>query len=91
MGDAGVDDAAEVVDLALKDVAVQEQERRQRLVLRRGTDVVGDCKVSEKGVDLGLGHLGGVAQVVEVDEAAHPEAVRLLGPLAVVARAQGQS
>jgi hypothetical protein len=41
--------------------------------------------MSQESVDLRLGHFGGMAHVVEVDEPLDPVAVGLLGPAAVVA------
>jgi hypothetical protein len=83
------DEAVEGADLAAQDVAMQEEERRERLRLGRGADVVLRREVGEEGVDLRLAHRGGMTQAVEADEAPHPEAVGLLGAAAVVARAQG--
>jgi len=39
--------------------------------------------VSEEGVDLGLGHIGGVTDAVEAHEALDPLALRLLGAAVV--------
>jgi hypothetical protein len=43
----------------------------------------------QEGVDLRFGHLGGVADAMEVDEPLDPQAVRLLGAAAVMTRLQG--
>ena len=51
------DDLAEVADLTGKDVAIQEQQGGEGLVLRRGADLVLDCQMREKGVDLAFRHL----------------------------------
>jgi hypothetical protein len=41
-----------------------------------------DREMSQKGIDLRFGHLGGVAHVVEEDESLHPVPIGLLGPWA---------
>ena len=86
---AGADELVELADLAVQHVAVEEEERAERLGLRRGADVLGDGQVRDEGVDLGLRHVGRVAEPVEADVPPHPEAVGLLGAAAVVARPQG--
>jgi hypothetical protein len=80
-------DAVERREVDLEDVAVEEEERSQRLVLRRGADALAHGEVREEGVDLGLAHLGGMALVVEEDVAARPRDVGLLRAQAVVPRA----
>ena len=79
----------ELADLAVEHVTVEEEERAERLGLRRGADVLGHGQVGDEGVDLGLRHVGRVAEPVEADVPPHPAAVGLLGAAAVVARAQG--
>jgi len=69
-----------------EDVPVEEEQRRERLGLRGGADLVHDREMGEEGVDLGRPHLGRVPELVEPDEATHPQAVGLLGAPAVVAR-----
>ena len=69
----------------LEDVAVEEEERRERLVLGRGGDAGMGREVREESVDLPLAHLGRMPLAVEQDEAADPGGVRLLGAEAVVA------
>ena len=51
--------------------------------------MLGDGQVRDEGVDLGLRHVGRMAEPVEADVPPHPEAVGLLGAAAVVARPQG--
>ena len=79
----------QLADLAVQHVAVEEEERAERLGLRRGADVLGDRQVRDEGVDLGLRHVRRVTEPVEADVPPHPEAVVLLGAAAVVARPQG--
>ena len=81
--------SCELADLAVQHVAVEEEERAERLGLRRGADVLGDGEVGDEGVDLGLRHVGRVAEPVKADVPPHPQAVGLLGAAAVVARPQG--
>jgi hypothetical protein len=80
---------AELADLPAKDVPVQEQQRGECLILGRRADLAGHGEVGQEGVDLGFGHVAGVAEIVEVDEATDPQTVCLLGPPTVVTRAQG--
>ena len=75
--------------LAADDATVEEEERGERLGLRRGAHALVDRQMRDEGVDLGRGHVDRVTDAVEADEAAHPEAVCLLGAAAVVTRAQG--
>ena len=86
---AGADQLVELAHLAVQHVAVEEEERAERLGLRRGADVLVDGQVRDEGVDLGLRHVGRVAEPVEADVPPHPQAVGLLGAAAVVARPQG--
>ena len=74
---------------AFEDVPVQEEEGREGLVLRRGADLLFDGRVGEGGVDLRLGRLGWVADVVKEAEPAHPVAAGLFGTAAVMAAAEG--
>jgi len=69
-------------------MAVQKKQRRKRLVLSRGADLLLDGQMGQKGVDLRLGHLGRMADVVEMDESLDPVAIGLLGPAAVTPSAQ---
>jgi hypothetical protein len=69
-----------------EDVAIQEEHRAERLVLRGGGHVAvgGEC-ARECGDRLGP-ELPGMALAMEEDEATDPADVRLLRPAAVVAR-----
>ena len=51
-------------------------------------DRILDGEMRQEGVDLRLGHLGGMPNLVEEDEALDPVAVALLGRSAVVAGAE---
>ena len=77
------------------------EQRTERLILRRGAHILLDGEVLQKGVDLGFGQVGRVADMVEEDEAldlpatrclasrqAGPVSVALLGPATVVAGSQ---
>ncbi len=76
-------------DWSVQDIAVEEQERRKGQVLRRGADLFLHSKMGQKGIDFRLGDLHRMAHMVEKDETFDPMAVGLLGPTAVMARAQG--
>ena len=54
---AGANDVLEPRQLDLEYVAVQEQDRRQRLVLRRGRNPPFDREVRQEALDLGRRHL----------------------------------
>ena len=71
-----------------QDLAVEEEERGERLILGRGGDAEVDGEGGEEGADRLRAELGRVALAVEEDVAADPAAVSLLGPRAVVADAQ---
>lgn len=79
------DDALHPRNLDAEDVAVEKQERGQRLVLGRGADAVLDGEAREEALDLGRSHLARVPLAVEQDEAADPADVRSLGLRAAVA------
>ncbi len=86
---AGADQLAQVAHLPVQHVPVQEEQGAERLGLGGGADALGGREMREEGVDLGLRHLGRVAEPVMPDVAPHPAAVGLLGAAAVVARPQG--
>ena len=73
----------------VEDLAIQEQQRVQRLVLRRCRDVVANGERREKRGDFRGAHLGGMPLAVEKDVSLDPVDVRLLGATAVVARPDG--
>jgi hypothetical protein len=66
----------------LQHLLVEEQEGAQGLVLGRGSDLPIDRDRGEELRDVRGTHLGGVALVVEDDEAPDPGDVRLLGAAA---------
>lgn len=86
---AGADDGAEGVERAAEDVAVEKEQGREGLVLGGGGGLLLHREVGEEGVDLGLAHLVRMALAVEEDVPAGPRDVGLLGPQAVVPRAEG--
>jgi hypothetical protein len=86
---ARADYLAEVSDLAVQHMAVEEKQRAERLVLRRSADFLLHRQMGQVGVDLGFGHLRRVAKVVEIDKPLDPMAIGLLGPSTVMAGAQG--
>jgi hypothetical protein len=83
------DDLAQIAHVAPDHVSIEEQQRRKRLGLGRGADRLPDGQLRQEGIDLRLGHLGGVADLVERDEPFHPVAVGLFGAGAAVAGPQG--
>ena len=68
----------QVTELAPQHLPVQEQQRRQSLVLRRGRHRLVHRQVSQESLDLGLAHRVRVALAVEQDEAANPVNISLL-------------
>ena len=90
-GLARADEGRHLGEGLLEDVAVQEEERRERLVLGGGGDLAVGGEGGEEGVDLRLAQLVGVALAVEEDEALHPLDVRLLRAQRVVPRAEGRA
>jgi len=72
--------------LTAQDVLVQEQHRRQCLVLSRSAHMTLDGERAEKLPDLGLAHLRRVPIAVVQNEASDPAHTRLLGPVAVMQR-----
>jgi hypothetical protein len=82
------DDAVEPRQLDLRDLLVEEQQRGERLVLRRRRHLAVHRQVREKRLDLGGRHFGGMPLAVKQDEAPCPEQVLLLGAIAVMQRAQ---
>ncbi len=69
-------------------VAVEEQERTQRLVLRRGRDLTIHGEMGEELPDFFYSHLRWVTLPVEEDEAPDPVRVSLLGAQAQVSEAR---
>lgn len=69
-------------------VTVEEQERAQRLVLRRGRDLTIHGEMGEELPDFFYSHLRRVALPVEENEPPDPVRVSLLGSQAQVAEAR---
>src|SRR5581483_553637 len=79
--------AGEPRQLEPEHLLIKEEERRERLVLRRRGDVaLGREPVEERG-HLRRAHLRRMPPTMEPDEPADPVPVRLLGAHAVMARA----
>jgi len=83
----GVHEAVQPREGLAEDLFVQEQEGAQRLIMGRGADLGIDGQGRKEPGDLRLTHLGWMADAVEEDEPLDPSYVRLLGPPAVVPRA----
>ena len=75
--------------LLLEDLAIQEQQRAQCLILGRCGDVALDGEPAQIPGELGATHLGGMPLLVEEDVAPNPRDVGLLGSPAIVAGAHG--
>jgi hypothetical protein len=69
-------------------VPVEEEERREGLVLGGGRDAAVRRERGQEGVDLGFAHFVGMPFAVEDDEPPDPADVRLFGAEAVVAHAE---
>jgi hypothetical protein len=80
----GADYVAEDSDL-LSEHLVQEDQRAERLVLRRRADVPAHGQVRQEGLDLFRAQLGRMAQLVEEDLLPYPLHVSLFGAWAVLA------
>jgi len=72
------------VEVDTEDLAVEEEDGAERLVLSGCGDAPFDGEVGEEGLDLGGTHLAGVAFVVEEDEPFDPGDVGLFGADGVV-------
>jgi len=72
-----------------EDGAVEEQQRRERLVLRRRRDLALGRERAEEGAQLGGTERRGILAAVELVVAAHPAEVRFFGPQAEVLDAHG--
>ena len=84
LGRLGPDAVDGVVELLVEDRAIEEQQRAEGLILRRGGDMAFDGQMGEERLDLRAAHVLGVALAVVQDEAAHPIDVGLLGADRVV-------
>jgi hypothetical protein len=75
--------------ILMQDVAVEKQQRAQRLVLRRRRHPSFDGERAEKLRDLRRPHFDGMALAVKQDVSADPRDVGLLGAAAPVAQPVG--
>ena len=89
LGPLRADDAVEPWEIELQHVAVQEEQRAQRLVLSRGGHLALDRERAEELGDLRRAHVDWISLAVEEDVSTDPRDVRLLGAATVVAGAQG--
>jgi len=87
-GGGGEDDGIQVL---VEDFPIEEEESREGLILSGGGDVSCLGEVGQEGLDFRRAHFGGVAFVVEKDEAADPVHVRVFGTDRVVFEADGVS
>ncbi len=86
LGPLRTDGTVEALEFAAEDVAIQEQDAGQGLVLGRRRDLAAHGEIGQERDDFGGSHLVGVALVVEQDEATNPLYVGLFGPRAHVAQ-----
>jgi hypothetical protein len=86
-GRTGMDQAVEPGELDPGDVAVEEEQRRERVVLGRGRDAPARRQGVQEGRDVLGAQRCGVAAALELVVAAHPAQVRLRRPRAEVAQA----
>ena len=77
-------DLAHPRQLLAQHLLVQEEQRRQGLLVRGRCDLALGGQPGEKGLDFGLRQLGRVAQIVKANESTHPVHVGLFGAQAVV-------
>jgi hypothetical protein len=91
VGGFGFRDSLETFGLAVEDMAVEEEDGAERLILSRGADFPLDGKVTQEGDDVGRVEFARVAAIVEDDEASDPIDVGTLGADTVVAHAEGGS
>ena len=63
---------ADFAQVFIENLAVQEQQGRESLILSAGRNLFLERQVSQELFDFRRSHLGGVAEAVEADEAAIP-------------------
>jgi len=85
----GSNDVVEPGQALMQDVAVENQQRAQRLVLARCVHLPFDSERAEKLRDLGPAHLGRMPLAVKQDEATDPSDIGLLGAPTAVAQPIG--
>jgi hypothetical protein len=76
------------VQWPFEDVFVQKQDGRQRLVLRRGGNVLPHRQMGEESIDVGFPEVLRVAAIVKENEPPNPVDVRFFCPPTVVANAK---
>lgn len=77
----------DAADVLIENVAIEEEEGGEGLVLRGRGDVVIGGQVGEEGFDFGRAHLGGMAFLVEEDVAFDPAEVGFFGAQGVMVEA----
>ena len=95
MSAGGAHEVARQVDVFLQNIAIEEEQRAHRLILRGGGDLAFGCEVGQEGADPSTGsgrrfifaHVLWVALLVEEDVAFDPIHVRLFGAIGVMFRA----
>ena len=80
----GADGMDGQIQVLLENLAVQEEQRVEGLVLGGGSNFLLDSQVGEEGFDLGAAHFPRMAFVVEEDVAFDPVNIGLLGADGVV-------
>jgi hypothetical protein len=85
----GVGEGADIAEIAEEDVAVEEDDRIEGLVLGGGGDLESFGEVGEEVMDVGGGEVRGVLGFVEEDKAFDPVGIGLDGTGAEVAEGGG--
>jgi hypothetical protein len=86
---AGTEGIDAVIEGDLADVAVEEEESAEGLVLGGGGNVVDRGEVGQKGFDFGDTHVLGMTLVVKEDVAANPLDVGFCCPLGIMLEPNG--
>ncbi len=81
----GTDQVVKPWQLYAEDLAIEEEQRVEGLILRGGSYSVTNGERRQEGRDFRRAHLGRMALAMEEDVALDPVDVRLFGPTAVVA------
>lgn len=84
LGPFGLDDVIKPRQFDLQNLAIQEQNRGQCLILRRSGNLALDCKMRQKHLHLWRPHLARMTQAVKPNEKTHPLDIRVFGTYAVV-------
>jgi hypothetical protein len=72
-----------VFQVFMQHLSVNEKQCTVGLILGAGGSIFIHSQVGKKSLDFGSAHLGGVAFVMEEDEAVHPVHVRGLGAIGI--------